>query len=149
MSCDDCFKTVAHTGTPLGRAESIAGVPTYVVEPTSAAQSGQKKILFYFSDVFSPFYINSQLLQDSFASNGELVSFHTANATDMSVGYTVLGLDYFMGERFETLMKQPGFVRETWRDKAVAQARELTPKWVQEVRQRYGQRHPLTPSRTR
>ncbi|KAG8219213.1 Alpha/Beta hydrolase protein [Butyriboletus roseoflavus] len=135
MSCDDCFKTVHHTGTPLGRTESIAGVPTYIAEPTT---TGQKKILFYFSDVFGPFYINSQLLQDWFASNGDHVSFHAAYTIYMNVGYIVLGLDYFMGDRFETLMKQPGFVRETWRNKAVAQAREYTPRWVEEVKKRYG-----------
>ncbi|KAF8555052.1 alpha/beta-hydrolase [Imleria badia] len=122
MSCDDCFKSVSHTGTPTGRTETIAGVATYVAEPTGATATGQKKILLYFSDVFSPFYINSQLIQDWFASNG----------------YTVLGLDYFFGDRLETRMKQPDFVRETWRDKVTAQARECTPKWVEAVRQRYG-----------
>ncbi|KAI9566330.1 dienelactone hydrolase [Boletus coccyginus] len=35
-------------------------------------------------------------------------------------------------------MKQPDFAREAWRDKAIAQARECTPKWVEAVRQRYG-----------
>jgi len=39
-------------------------------------------------------------------------------------------------------MKQPGFAREAWRDKAIAQAVECTPKWVEAVRQRYGQRPP-------
>ena len=67
MSCDDCFKTVAHSGTPVGHTETIAGVPTYVSEPPGPAQN---KILLFFADVFGPFYINSQLVQDWFASNG-------------------------------------------------------------------------------
>ncbi|KAH0825944.1 hypothetical protein J3R83DRAFT_7536 [Lanmaoa asiatica] len=138
MSCDDCFKTVRHTGTPLGRTESIAGIPTYISEPTTTAETGQKKILLYFSDVFSPFYVNSQLLQDWFASNGDQFFLHVTNAIYVDVGYTVLGIDYFLGDRFETLMRQPGFVRETWRDKAVTQAREHTPRWAEAVRQRYG-----------
>ncbi|KAI9566339.1 hypothetical protein HD554DRAFT_2117330, partial [Boletus coccyginus] len=65
MSCDDCFKTVAHTGTPSGRTDTIAGVPTYVAESAAAA-------LLYFADVFGPFCINNQLIQDWFASNGIL-----------------------------------------------------------------------------
>ncbi|KAG9308285.1 Alpha/Beta hydrolase protein [Chiua virens] len=121
MSCEDCFKTVPHIGTPSGRTETIAGVETYISEPKGAT-GGQKKILLYFSDIFSPFYINSQLIQDWFASQG----------------FTVLGLDYFFGDRFETLMTQPGFVRETWRDKIVQLAHEHTPKWVKAVKQRYG-----------
>lgn len=73
MSCDDCFKTFPHTGTPRGRTETIADVETYVSDPPTgaAATGGPNKILLFFSDVFSPFYINSQLIQDWFASNGE------------------------------------------------------------------------------
>ena len=67
MSCDDCFKTVPHAGTPKGHSERIAGVETYITE---SAATEQRKILLYFSDVFSPFYINSQLIQDWFAANG-------------------------------------------------------------------------------
>lgn len=55
------------------------------------------------------------------------------------VGFIVLGLDYFSGDRFETLMKQPGFVRTIWRDKVVAQADGCTPRWVEAVKQRYGE----------
>ena len=142
MSCDDCFKTVPHTGTPVGRTETIAGVETYISESTgTAASSGQKKILLYFSDVFGPFYINSQLIQNWFASKGNHVFLPKQKyiyMVTLLLGYTVLGLDYFFGDRLETLMQQPGFVRETWRDKSVAQAREYTPRWVEAVRQRYG-----------
>ncbi|KAF9235040.1 Alpha/Beta hydrolase protein [Melanogaster broomeanus] len=120
MSCEDCFKTVQHSGTPLGKTETIAGVPTYVSEPNDAG--AQKKILLFFSDVFSPFYINNQLIQDYFASHG----------------FTVLGLDYFFGDRMETLVKDPAFKREVWRGKVVKDAMEHTPKWVEAVRERYG-----------
>ncbi|KAF9225118.1 alpha/beta-hydrolase [Gyrodon lividus] len=122
MSCEDCFKTVPHAGTPLGKTETIAGVPTYVSEPKDASTPGQKKILLFFSDVFSPFYINNQLVQDYFASHG----------------FTVLGIDYFFGDRFSTLQKEPGFSREVWRDKSLKKAAEHTPKWVEAVSQRYG-----------
>jgi len=120
MSCADCFKTVPHAGTPVGRSETIAGVDTYISEPT--ATTGQKKILLYFADVFSPFYINSQLIQDWFASKG----------------YTVLGVDYFFGDRLEELKKQPDFNTGSWIAKVVPRARECAPRWVEAVRQRYG-----------
>lgn len=67
---------------------------------------------------------------------------HAPDSADTDTGYTVLGIDYFFGDRFETLGQQPDFVRETWRDKVVAQAGEFTPKWVEAVRQRYGQKPP-------
>jgi len=45
---------------------------TYISEPTT--QAATKKILIFFADVFGPLHLNSQLLQDYFASNG--MSFH-------------------------------------------------------------------------
>ncbi|KIJ66635.1 hypothetical protein HYDPIDRAFT_26966 [Hydnomerulius pinastri MD-312] len=120
MSCEDCFKTVQHSGTALGRSETIAGVQTYISEPKDAG--AQRNVLLYFSDVFSPFYINNQLIQDYFASHG----------------FTVLGLDYFLGDRLDTLQKEPGFSRDAWRDKSLKQAQEHTPKWVEAVKQKYG-----------
>ena len=138
MPCDDCFRTVPHIGTAVGRSEQIAGVETYVSEPPTAT-SGSKKILLYFSDVFSPFYINSQLIQDWFASKGNIfIVYRHLYERNHDLGYTVLGLDYFFGDRLEELMKQPDFDRETWRKKVAAQALECTPKWVEAVRQRYG-----------
>jgi len=120
MFCEDCFKTVPHSGTPLGKAETIAGVTTYVSEPKDTG--ARKKILLFFADVFSPFYINNQLVQDYFASHG----------------FTVLGPDYFFGDRLETLKKDPAFNHGSWRDKVFEGAREHTPKWVEAVRERYG-----------
>ncbi|KAF9497704.1 alpha/beta-hydrolase [Pleurotus eryngii] len=66
---DCCFTTVQHVGTPVGQTITIAGVPTYVSTP----KADLKKVILFFPDVFGPFYINNQLLQDSFAANGYLV----------------------------------------------------------------------------
>lgn len=66
---DHCFTTVAHSGTPKGESITIAGVPTYLSAPQSTA-SDVKTVILYFSDVFGPFYINAQLIQDYYASQG-------------------------------------------------------------------------------
>jgi hypothetical protein len=67
---DACFKSVKHTGTPVGKSITVADVPTYISEPPSGT-TGPKKVILYFSDVFGPFYLNNQLVQDYFASYGK------------------------------------------------------------------------------
>ncbi|KAH7925374.1 alpha/beta-hydrolase [Leucogyrophana mollusca] len=126
--CDLCFQTVQHTGTPVGEAITITiadgtEVPTYLSgPPVSTDATGPKNIILYFSDVFGPFYINSQLIQDYFASHG----------------FTVLGIDYFNGDPVGGHLGQPGFDRATWRDKALKQAIAWVPQWVEVVKARYG-----------
>lgn len=66
---DHCAQGVKHTGEPVGRVETIAGVETYISDPP-AGTPGPKKVLLYFADVFSPLFINAKLLQDYFASHG-------------------------------------------------------------------------------
>jgi len=69
---DHCFTTVQHTGTPAGqRIEiSVGGVPvpTYLAEP---AGDPPRRIILFFSDVFGAFYLNNQLVQDYFATQGK------------------------------------------------------------------------------
>ena len=68
---DCCFQSIKHTGTPVGRAIKIADVETYLSEPPQGI-TGQKKVILYFADVFGPFYLNSKLIQDYYASQGSL-----------------------------------------------------------------------------
>lgn len=67
--CSTGFK---HTGTPNGKKITIGGVETYVSEPPTLQSSEvqSKNIVLYFSDIYGPMYVNSQLLQDYFASRG-------------------------------------------------------------------------------
>lgn len=68
-----CVKTVQHTGTARGEVVVIADVPTYVVSPPGTnynASTPFKKILLFYSDVYGPLYINSQLVMDYFAAQG-------------------------------------------------------------------------------
>ncbi|KAK0222765.1 hypothetical protein EDD85DRAFT_982934 [Armillaria nabsnona] len=67
-----CFKAVKHEGTPAGRTDIIAGVPTYLSEPPSAETVQETKVVLYFADVYGPLHINNQLVQDYFASQGSV-----------------------------------------------------------------------------
>jgi hypothetical protein len=80
---DCCVKTVQHAGQPRGNKVEIAGIPTYVTGPTSPTTgTGAKRVVLYFPDVFGPFYLNGQLLQDYYAAQGAQVS-----STFKTVGY--------------------------------------------------------------
>jgi hypothetical protein len=68
---DCCVKGVKHFGEPSGETITIAGVQTYISKPPPAKDSSHdKKIILYLADVFGPFYVNAQLLQDYYASQG-------------------------------------------------------------------------------
>ncbi|KAK0196137.1 Alpha/Beta hydrolase protein [Armillaria mellea] len=117
-----CFKAVKHEGTPVGRTDIIAGVPTYVSEPSSANKTVQKtKVILYFADVYGPLHINNQLVQDYFASQG----------------FIVVGIDYFLGDSFG-FYTELDFDRETWIEKSRQKALELTPRWLDAIREQYG-----------
>ncbi|KAJ2917578.1 hypothetical protein MD484_g2833, partial [Candolleomyces efflorescens] len=64
-----CFEGVKHSGTPIGREDSIGGIPTYISEPAGGFKPGGK-IILYFADIYGPLFINSKLIQDYFASQG-------------------------------------------------------------------------------
>ena len=66
-----CTKSVKHSGEAKGKAIDIDGIPTYLSAPeTSQEPAGKKRVLLFCSDVFSPFSLNNQLIQDYFASKG-------------------------------------------------------------------------------
>ena len=68
-----CTRGVKHFGEPAGKTITIADIQTYISEPPAKAVSSQdkKKIILYLADIFGPFHINAQLLQDYYASRGE------------------------------------------------------------------------------
>ncbi|KAF8168564.1 Alpha/Beta hydrolase protein [Crassisporium funariophilum] len=117
---DCCVTGVKHTGEPVGREITIAEVKTYISEPPANYQ-GSKKVVLFFPDVYGPFFINSRLLQDYYASRG----------------FTVLGIDYFFGDPIH-LHTEENFDRPAWFTKYRALAAEIVPKWVKAVREQYG-----------
>ncbi|KAF8186793.1 Alpha/Beta hydrolase protein [Pholiota molesta] len=119
---DHCAQGVKHTGEAVGRVETIAGVETYISDPP-AGTPGPKKVILYFADIFSPLFINAKLLQDYFASQG----------------FYVLGLDYFFGDPVQNHADEPGFDRAAWVKKVKGLADEATPRWIDAVREKYGE----------
>ncbi|KAF5351414.1 hypothetical protein D9758_013509 [Tetrapyrgos nigripes] len=122
---DACFnRGVQHTGTPAGKTEKIGGIPTYVSEPPSSSGAGGgegKKVILYLADVYGPFYLNNQLVQDYFAEGG----FH------------VLGIDYFDGDPVHK-HTEADFDRSAWMANAKKRAGEWVPKWFKAVKEIYG-----------
>ncbi|OCH86105.1 alpha/beta-hydrolase [Obba rivulosa] len=116
-----CIKTVQHSGEPSGTIENIAGIETYIARPPVDAFERQNIILF-FADVFGPMYINNKLIQDYFASRG----------------YLVLGLDYFEGDPIFLHIGKPGFTTGEWIQPKKVRAKELVPKWIAAVKERFG-----------
>ncbi|KAK0439999.1 Alpha/Beta hydrolase protein [Desarmillaria tabescens] len=109
-----CFTAVKHEGTPIGRTDAIAGVPTYVSEPPSGGKTAQKpRVVLYFADVYGPFYVNNQLVQDYFASQG----------------FFVVGVDYFLGDPVH-IHTEPDFDRPAWLAKSKQQAKDMMPRWA-------------------
>ena len=70
----DCITGVTYEGREVGSNVTIAGVPTYLSIPSPEPEEGTpKKVILFFSDVYSAFHMNNMLLQDWFASQGEYI----------------------------------------------------------------------------
>jgi len=118
---DCCFTGFKHTGTATGTTTTIADVSTYVSVPKQV-QAGPKKVIFFFADVFGPFNLNNQLVQDYFAS----------------CGFTVLGPDYFFGDPIQNHNNEVGWDQAEWMGKSRKKAVECIPKWVEAAKLIYG-----------
>ncbi|KAG9313257.1 dienelactone hydrolase [Chiua virens] len=112
-----CWSGVKHTGTPVGRVESIGGLNTYISAPSAVVT---RSCILFFADVYGPLFINNQLLQDYFAS----------------CGFLVLGPDYFFGDAIPN--HPPDRDRQAWINSARAPAIEVIPKWLDAVKGLYG-----------
>lgn len=77
---DCCVAGFQHTGIPTGTTFDIAGVNTYVAEPKGSS-SGGKKVILFFADIYSPVYLNNQLIQDYFSRQGKYDSINSNFST--------------------------------------------------------------------
>lgn len=71
---DCCYTGFRHEGAPVGKKITIAGYPTYFVEPPKdkIPPGGLgSRVLIFLADVWGAFYQNNMLVQDFFAQNGE------------------------------------------------------------------------------
>ncbi|PVH79863.1 NAD(P)-binding protein [Cadophora sp. DSE1049] len=120
-----CLKGSLHEGMPRGEMVTIAGVETYTASPPREKANGH--VLLYFPDVWGLFN-NGLLVMDGFAD----------------AGFLVLGLDYFRGDPVWKHRKDrndrsnPDFDYEAWKRKHTAFADEAVPRWVEEVKEKYG-----------
>ncbi|KZT63926.1 alpha/beta-hydrolase [Daedalea quercina L-15889] len=119
---DCCIKTVEHSGTARGTVEKIAGVDTYVSRPEELGE--KRRVILFFADVYGPFFLNSQLIMDYWASNG----------------YLVLALDYFEGDPVQNHLGQVGknySIEFDFVPGKMIRAKQITPDWVEAVREQY------------
>ncbi|KAG7090336.1 hypothetical protein E1B28_009456 [Marasmius oreades] len=116
---DLCVAGIKHSGTAVGKRVTIAGVPTYISEPKDP---GTERVILFYSDVYGPFYLNNQLIQDFFAENG----------------FIVVGIDYFLGDPIYLHNDEVGFNREVWFSKSRTQTERILPGWLEAVKQKYG-----------
>ena len=65
MACRDCVSGGLHEGTPVGRVETVHGLPAYVTEPPEG-QSPQG-IIVIIPDVLGWDFNNSRILADTYA----------------------------------------------------------------------------------
>lgn len=64
MACSECVSGALHEGTPVGREETIHGLPTYVSEPPSGQVKG---IIVMIPDGLGWTFNNNRILADTFA----------------------------------------------------------------------------------
>ena len=152
---DCCLKGVKHFGNPSGEIITIAGIQTYISKPppppakledgsSSEQLEDKKKIILFLADVYGPFFINAQLLQNYYASQGLFtISIHPIPFLLFGfsrLGFTVLGIDYFFGDPMH-LHTEEGFNRDAYLAMSLQRAKNAFPAWLKEVREIYGIRY--------
>ncbi|KAF8186799.1 hypothetical protein BJ912DRAFT_926951 [Pholiota molesta] len=106
---DHCAQGVKHTGEAVGRVRRSR--VSRPTSPTPLLAHGSQEGYPLLRGYFSPLYINAKLLQDYYASHDPV-----QNHSD-----------------------DPSFDRGVWVRKAFGVAQDATPKWIDAVREKYGQ----------
>ncbi|KZS89220.1 alpha/beta-hydrolase [Sistotremastrum niveocremeum HHB9708] len=144
-----CLATpsLTESGTPVGTTIQIAGIDTYVTGSQQPSPSGSKtRIILYFPDVNGPFHENAGLLMDWFAAPRGATGKKLKESGSLSEdeGFLVLSPDYFRGDPIfkhrnaDGTTIDPDFDFNAWREKHVTFARENVPKWVEAVKEKFG-----------
>jgi dienelactone hydrolase len=84
-----CITGALHDGEPKGTVETVAGLPTYVVKPTSG--TSKSGIIVIITDIFGWDFPNSRLLADEYAERSGRVVYvpDLMNGTDASFSFWV------------------------------------------------------------
>ena len=103
MACSQCASGALHEGTPVGRVDTVHGLPTYISEPP-AGQS-PKGIVVIIPDAFGWDFNNNRILADKYAQrlNGRvyLPDFMNGNSMPPSMLTTMdklLGKGWMIGK---------------------------------------------------
>lgn len=87
MACRDCVTGALHEGTPVGREETVHGLPTYITEPPSGQPP--KGIIVILSDAVGWKFNNNRILADKYAKRTNslvyLPEFFDGHAMDTSL----------------------------------------------------------------
>lgn len=65
MACRECVSGALHEGTPVGREETVHGLPTYISEPPSGQVTG---IIVIIPDALGWTFNNNRILADTYAA---------------------------------------------------------------------------------
>ena len=109
MVCKDCITGALHEGTPVGRVETIHGLPTYISEPPSG--QAPQGLIVIIPDAFGWEFNNNRILADSYAKRTNslvyLPEFMNGYAMDPSLFLT---MDIIMGNGWK-IGKMSAFAR--------------------------------------
>lgn len=139
-----CVKEIRHTGEATGAITEIANISSYIAYPPGQAVGTYSKILIYFPDAFGPMWINSQLIMDWFAKQGNyLPVLLNSSLTNIDhTGFLVVSPDYLEGDYVNLHFKDPGFNMgewlNKWADEKIERARVVTPPWVEAIKEKFG-----------
>ena len=65
MACSQCASGSLHEGTPIGRVDTVRGLPTYISEPPTG--QSPKGIVVIIPDAFGWEFNNNRILADKYA----------------------------------------------------------------------------------
>ncbi|KAF2629668.1 alpha/beta-hydrolase [Macroventuria anomochaeta] len=69
MSCPDCFRGGAATGTPNGTTKMLHGFKTYIASPPSLSPSPSNSTIILYTDAFGHHLPNNLLLADALSTS--------------------------------------------------------------------------------
>ncbi|KAL9102008.1 MAG: hypothetical protein Q9187_009175 [Circinaria calcarea] len=87
MACRECVSGALHEGTPVGKVETVHGLPTYISEPPSG--QNPKGIIVIIPDALGWTFNNNRILADTYATRTNsrvyLPEFMAGNAMPVSM----------------------------------------------------------------
>lgn len=103
MACRECITGALHEGTPVGREETVHGLPTYITEPPSGQSA--KGIIVFIPDALGWTFNNNRILADKYAERTssrvylpEFMDGHMMDVSLFSSMDTLMGNGWMVGK---------------------------------------------------